>query len=200
MFMYSLLPMIRSFALGMIFLAACQDYGVHGDDTTGGTAPVAPTVFHVVVYGSYSGLWTDEVIDRSRSCMVATDAGKDYRACCPAGFTPFGFPAFDGDFDGWHYDVNCVEDVPNGPRAILYLSDPDASGDQHADLGTWTSGVYVETHCASDVVDDALSQPVPNPPDDYSACCPEGFSAVGQGQAEEFDSVVCLQDAKSSTG
>ncbi len=197
--MYSLLPMIRSFALGMIFLAACQDYGVHGDDTTGGTAPVAPTVFHVVVYGSYSGLWTDEVIDRSRSCMVATDAGKDYRACCPAGFTPFGFPAFDMAYGDVPVYVNCLGDVPGG-RSVLYLDDDDDGGDQHVDLGTWTAGVYSDALCAADRVDDELSETVPNPPDDYSACCPEGFSAVGQGGYAQFDSVVCLEDAKSSNG
>jgi hypothetical protein len=190
-------------------LLACQDYAVKGHES--GAESGAATIpragprasFSVVVRDMYSGTWTDGVVDRSRPCYAETGAGTKYLGCCPSGFTPVSWTAWVG------YDeriaVECLEDAPGTGRAVFVAGtaiDPfinewdDDWGESPSSVGggTWSGGTYTTASCAVDVRDDALDTPnLPNPPDDFSRCCPEGFQAVGQAYAGLVQDVVCLE-------
>ena len=211
-------PMRATLIFGAMLLAAgCQDFSLKGHGDTVGGGVVAPTIFHVVVRdGMYSGLWSKGVIDRSKSCAVEGDAGEDYTACCPGGFTPFGFwDDEDPEVGEQAYGVNCMEDEPQSPRAVLYVAGGWTSDDWDYQTswvasgapptgwtpgGTWSNGKYTYGGCAVDVRDDQLPvtgyHEATNPPDDYTACCPMGFTPVGQAKAGEYLDVVCLQNAE----
>lgn len=185
-------------AIGM----GCQEYALVGDESveSWGSGPAAspPTIFHLVAQGPFAGTWTDGVIDRSAPCVKETDDGYDFRRCCPAGFTPFGFWEPDNNGGDQPTSVNCVEDAPaSSPRAVLHVS----AGLGHASVwdgpwpagGTWSGGVYASASCATDVVIDDLNAEVSNPPDDFRDCCPEGFDVAGGSDPWEALSVTCLE-------
>lgn len=192
----------RLLALSLLTSTACQDYGLAEDDAIesggGAGALTTPTILHVVVRGYSSGLWTGGIIDRATPCVVETESGEDYRRCCPAGFMPFGFWNLDVGVGAQPYSVNCIEESPESvPRGVLYVSSggtyDGAWNDGWTGGGSWSGGVYSPLSCAKDVVVDRLNADDPNPPDDFRACCPEGYDAVGGANRADASDITCLQ-------
>jgi hypothetical protein len=126
--------------------------------------------------------------------MEETDSGKDYRGCCPAGFTPFGFWSRDAGDADQPFNVNCVEDAPGlSARGVVYVSAPASWDDGTEGGGTWTGGIYAGSSCARDIVVDHIDVQDYNPPDDFRGCCPEGYDAVGGADYDNPLAVTCLQ-------
>ena len=199
---------LRFLLFSLASAAGCQDYGVKGGgpgraETAGASVdpPVPRTVLHVVVRGSYSGRWTGGVIDRSQTCYAVSDEGTDYSACCPDGFDAVGWATYDSAEGDTPYSIVCLERSPGSGRTVLYVGgggewnvEAWGSDEAWAPGGTWADGIYGSEPCAVDVRDDALDEPTSNPPDDYRACCPQGFVPVGQAKRSVHAGIVCLEE------
>lgn len=187
---------------GLLTGSGCQEYALTGDDTMrsggGASALTTPTIFHVVAQGPFAGTWTDGIIDRSTPCVKETEAGHDFRRCCPAGFTPFGFWNVDVSVGAQPESINCVEDSASAvPRGVLYVSSggtyEGAWDEGWTGGGSWSDGLYSASACAVDVLVDELNAVDSNPPDDFRNCCPAGYDAVGGANRDEASDITCLQ-------
>lgn len=188
--------------LVLALLAACQETGVSAvRDGESGTAAAAAEVklprtsFAVGAGSAYPATWTDGVVDRSRTCFEETDAGTVYSGCCPDGFDAVGFYYVFG-IRSEESTVVCLERPPGSGRAAVEIRLGDGIVQPH---GRWESGVFSAGSCALDVRVDDLPEIAAwgaNPPEDYRACCPPGFTAVGYAHATTVDEIVCLEDAE----